>query len=216
MIQKYGADAVRWFILSDSPPEKDIQWSDTGVAAANKFLQKIWNLSLQIINRKDKKISNEIEKKLLNEVELLFSKIDRSIEAFKFNVTIAHFYETYNLLNYNLNLEISNKCLLNCITKLMKLLLPLTPHIANEVLDLLKCNSKNTWPIINKDILEEIKFAVQINGRTRDIISIKKNLIENQIKKIVKEKSKANKFLENKKIIKTIFVQNKIINYIIK
>ena len=56
MIEKYGADAVRWFILSDSPPEKDIQWSDTGVASANKFLQKIWNLNFQIINRKDKKI----------------------------------------------------------------------------------------------------------------------------------------------------------------
>jgi len=216
MIEKYGADAVRWFILSDSPPEKDIQWSDTGVAAANKFLQRMWNLSFQIMNRKEKGINKEFENKFLTELELLFSKIDQSIEAFKFNVTIAHFYETYNLLNHNLNLEISNKCFTNCITKLMKLLLPLTPHIANEVLDLLKCNSKNTWPIIKKDIIEEIKFAVQINGKTRDIITIKKNLIQNQIKQIIKEKSKANKFLENKKIIKTIFVQNKIINYIIK
>ena len=216
MIEKYGADAVRWFILSDSPPEKDIQWSDTGVAAANKFLQKIWNLSFQIINRKDKKISKEFENKFLTELELLFSKIDRSIEAFKFNVTIAHFYESYNLLNYYLNLEISNKCLINSITKLMKLLLPLTPHIANEILDLLKCNNKNTWPIIKKDIMEEIKFAVQVNGKTRDIITIKKNLIQNQIEQIIKEESKANKFLENKKIIKTIFVRNKIINYIIK
>ena len=216
MIEKYGADAVRWFILSDSPPEKDIQWSDTGVAAANKFLQRMWNLSFQIMNRKEKGINKEFENKFLTELELLFSKIDQSIEAFKFNVTIAHFYETYNLLNHNLNLEISNKCFTNCITKLMKLLLPLTPHIANEVLDLLKCNSKNTWPIIKKDIIEEIKFAVQINGKTRDIITIKKNLIQNQIEQIIKEKSKANKFLENKKIIKTIFVQNKIINYIIK
>jgi len=216
MIEKYGADAVRWFILSDSPPEKDIQWSDMGVAAANKFLQKIWNLSFQIINRKDKKINKEFENKFLIELEHLFSKIDRSIEAFKFNVTIAHFYETYNLLNYHLNLEISNKCLINSITKLMKLLLPLTPHIANEVLDLLKCNSKNTWPIIKKDIIEEIKFAVQVNGKTRDIIKIKMNLIQNQIEQIIKEKSKANKFLENKKIIKTIFVRNKIINYIIE
>ena len=98
----------------------------------------------------------------------------------------------------------------------MKLLLPLTPHIANEILDLLKCNSKNTWPIIRKDIMEEIKFAVQVNGKTRDIITIKKNLIQNQIEQIIKEESKANKFLENKKIIKTIFVRNKIINYIIK
>ena len=64
--------------------------------------------------------------------------------------------------------------------------------------------------------MEEIKFAVQVNGKTRDIITIKKNLIQNQIEQIIKEESKANKFLENKKIIKTIFVRNKIINYIIK
>ena len=64
--------------------------------------------------------------------------------------------------------------------------------------------------------MEEIKFAVQVNGKTRDIITIKKNLIQNQIEKIIKEESKANKFLENKKIIKTIFIRNKIINYIIK
>ena len=51
MIEKYGADSVRWFILSDSPPEKDIQWSDTGVVASNKFLQKVWNLSLLILKK---------------------------------------------------------------------------------------------------------------------------------------------------------------------
>ncbi len=64
--------------------------------------------------------------------------------------------------------------------------------------------------------MEEIKFAVQVNGKTRDIITIKKNLVQNQIELLIKEESKANKFLKNKKIIKTIFVQNKIINYIIK
>ena len=52
MILNYGADAVRWFILSDSPPEKDIQWSDTGVSSANKFLQKIWNLNVEISRKK--------------------------------------------------------------------------------------------------------------------------------------------------------------------
>ena len=53
MIEKYGADAVRWFILSDSPPEKDIQWSDSGVVSSNKFLQKLWNISLLIIREKN-------------------------------------------------------------------------------------------------------------------------------------------------------------------
>ena len=65
MIQQYGADAVRWFILSDSPPEKDIQWSDIGVISANKFLQKLWNLNLVIINRKEPENDNVITKNLI-------------------------------------------------------------------------------------------------------------------------------------------------------
>ena len=61
MINQYGADAVRWFILSDSPPEKDVQWSDIGVASANKFLQKIWNLNYLVIFKKKKKMNKKLE-----------------------------------------------------------------------------------------------------------------------------------------------------------
>ena len=91
MIEKYGADSVRWFILSDSPPEKDIQWSDAGVASSNKFLQKIWNLSDTIIKREDGNSEKNLETKLLTEIENLSSKIDNSIDTFKFNVAIAQF-----------------------------------------------------------------------------------------------------------------------------
>ena len=216
MIEKYGADAVRWFILSDSPPEKDIQWSDTGVASSNKFLQKIWNLSLQVLNREDAKPKKTIEENLINKIEAIANKIDDSIDAFKFNVTIAQFYEAYNTLNQHLILEISNKSLANCTIKIIKLLLPLTPHIANELLDLFKCEERYKWPSINKNLLEDINFAVQVNGRTRDIITINRDLSQKEIEKKIEEKSKAMKFIGNKKIIKIIFIKNKIINYIVK
>ena len=216
MIEKYGADAVRWFILSDSPPEKDIQWSDTGVASSNKFLQKIWNLSLQILNRKDTKPNKTIEDNLINKIESMANKIDESIDAFKFNVTIAQFYEAYNALNQHLIFEISNKSLSNCTIKIIKLLLPLTPHIANELLDLFKCKERYKWPSINKNIQEDINFAVQVNGKTRDILTINRDLAQKEIEKKIEEKSKAIKFIGNKKIIKIIFIKNKIINYIVK
>ena len=79
-----------------------------------------------------------------------------------------------------------------------------------------KCDSVNKWPLIKKDIIREIRFAVQINGKTRDIITIKKDLSEKEINLIIKENSKAKKFIKDKSIFKTIFVKNKIINYIIK
>jgi len=216
MIKQYGADAVRWFILSDSPPEKDIQWSDTGVASANKFLQKIWNLNSIIINRKEQMIDREFNDKFNLEIDALVNKIDRSIEEFKFNVSIAHFYETYNIFNHFINLGISNDCLVKNITKIMKLMIPFTPYLAHECLEILKCKSITKWPPIKKNILENIKFAVQVNGKTRDIISVKKDLIEKQINKIVLKESKAKNFIEDKNIFKVIFVKNKIINYIIR
>ena len=73
MINQYGADAVRWFILSDSPPEKDVQWSDTGVISASKFLQKVWNLSQMIIEREDKKTEKKNLKIL--KIKLIHSNI---------------------------------------------------------------------------------------------------------------------------------------------
>ena len=97
MIKQYGADSVRWFILSDSPPEKDVQWSDPGVASSNKFLQKIWNLNVQILSKKENKINKELMNKFNLEIDSIAFKIDKSIEEFKFNVTIAHFYEIYRV-----------------------------------------------------------------------------------------------------------------------
>ena len=216
MIQNYGADAVRWFIMSDSPPEKDVQWSDTGVASSNKFLQRIWNLNIQIQTRKDGKVNKLVEKEFDTQINNLNIKIDKSIEEFKFNVAIAHFYEIYKIFTKYINLELSNKCLKNNIINTMKLMIPFTPHLSHECLEKLKCKSLNSWPDIKKNTLEIIKFAVQVNGKTRDIIDIKKNSKKEEINKIILKNSKAKKFIENREITKTIFVKDKIMNYIIK
>ena len=216
MINMYGADAVRWFILSDSPPEKDVQWSDTGVVSANKFLQKFWNLNISALNRKCENTDKIIENKFNLEINNYINKIDSSINNFRFNVSIAYFYEIYKLLKDYLDKNISNKIFINAITKIMKMMIPFTPHLAYECLEKLNSKTVNKWPEIDKkNVLDQVKVAIQINGKTRDILSIKKDLVEKELNKIIVENSKAKKYLENKKIIKTIYVKNKILNYII-
>tara|TARA_A100001015_G_scaffold212953_1_gene238850 strand:- start:1550 stop:4069 length:2520 start_codon:yes stop_codon:yes gene_type:complete len=216
MIKQYGADAVRWFILSDSPPEKDIQWSNTGVSSANKFLQKIWNLNYEIY----KKINESENKKSKNDnlmnskINNFVYKIDNAIKNFRFNVAIALFYEVYKIFKDNLN--INKKTLSDNIILIMKLMIPFAPHLAYECLELQGCKTSNQWPkVSDENIFEQIKFAIQVNGKTRDILEVKKDLNKEQIDKIVREKSKAKKYLMDKRIIKTIFIDNKIINYII-
>ena len=214
MINLYGADAVRWFILSDSPPEKDVQWSNVGVSSSNKFLQKIWNLNISIFNRKKNDMNKNDEEKFIKETDNYVSKIDIAINNFRFNVAIAHFYELYNYFRDKIDSKIGNKVLKESVIKFMKLMIPFTPHLAYECLELLKCDTFNKWPDVNKNLQLEVKFAVQINGKTRDIIAIKKDTLENEINDIIKDNFKIKKYFENKKVIKTIFVKNKIINYI--
>ena len=97
-------------------------------------------------------------------------------------------------------------------------MIPFTPHLAHECLSNLNCKETNKWPKINEKVLENLKInmVIQVNGKTRDVLNIKKDLNEKEINKLTMNSSKANKHLENKKIIKTIFIKNKIINYIIK
>ena len=85
----------------------------------------------------------------------------------------------------------------------------------NQCLEKLKCDNVNKWPDIMKNIEKNIKFAVQVNGKTRDVISLENELDQDAIDKIIRSKSKARKFIENEKIIRIIFVKNKIINYIV-
>ncbi len=216
MIKNYGADAVRWFILSDSPPEKDIQWSNTGVVSANKFLQKIWDLNYLISSRKEGDIDKDIGKKFNQEITTFLNKIDSSIKDFRFNVSIANFYEVYRYFKNNLEKNVSNEVLKENIIKIMKLMIPFTPHLAYESLEMHNCKNENEWPIIKQSYLEEIVLAVQVNGKTRDVIKIKKDLPQDEISKKIITKSKAKKYIVNKKILKIIFVKNKIINYIIQ
>tara|TARA_Y200000002_G_scaffold345345_1_gene319190 strand:- start:1275 stop:3782 length:2508 start_codon:yes stop_codon:yes gene_type:complete len=215
MISRYGADSVRWFILSDSPPEKDIQWSDIGVSSANKFLQKVWDLN-NSINQSENLKNNEDEKSFKAKIDNFAYKIDQSIHQFRFNVSIALFYETYNFFKSSFNKKITNKVLKESIIKILKLMIPFTPHLAYECLELHECKNVEEWPKIEKNELVETKLAVQINGKTRDILSVKKDLSEQEIQNIVIKNAKTNKFIVNKKISKVIHVKNRIINFIIK
>ena len=218
MIKNYGADAVRWFILSDSPPEKDIQWSDTGVLSANKFLQKFWVLTNLILKRKnvEKNTDLNLEKKFSKEISKLIGKIDSAIENFRFNVSIAIFHEAYKFIYENLNSKIKNEIYVKNTIELIKTLIPFTPHFAYECLEILDCKNTDNWPEINEDVFDEIKLPIQINGKTRDVIVIKKDLDLKDCEKKISESKKIKRYLDGKKVFKTIFVKNKIINYLIK
>mgnify|MGYP001196660897 CR=1 FL=1 len=214
IINNYGADSVRLFILSDSPPEKDVQWSDQGMVSSYKFIQKLWTLH-KIIKEK---IENETSKTLDNEIEKftnqLIAKITNNLEKFNYNVIIANMYETYNYLsNYIKN----KKDLSNLKENYKKILIcfnPIIPHFVSECLNEMNMLENIVWPDYDEKALdlEEVNFVIQINGKKRAILNAKKSIRENDLLKLVKENKMINKHLERKNIKKIIFIQNRLMN----
>ncbi len=217
MIKSYGADSVRWFILSDSPPEKEILWSNNGLIAANKFLQKLYNLNIEVIERKDRKSSKKLEKELEIVFNNYLNKINNFIDNFSLNVVVANIYEIHSIISKYNKLDVSNNFLRKIIKDMFIILIPFIPHLSYECLSKLSKDEKFSWPKVNTELLkiQKIKMAVQINGKTRSIIEIKNNSEEKFVTEECKKIKNLANYFKNNKVKKTIFVRNKIINYII-
>ena len=219
MIKIYGADAVRWFILSDSPPERDVQWSTERVSAAHKFIQRIWNLSNNLKNKKNDKPDFIEQRKFLSKFNEYIFKLSELIENFQLNVAIAKIHEMTNLLESNVNKKIDNKILLESLVKFLKIMMPFSPHLSCECLSKIEGNNffeNIKWPEGDESLLEdqEVTLVVQINGKKRGLIVAKKNLSEKDVLNKAKKMDNIKKNLKDKKVIKNIFVKNKIINFI--
>ena len=217
MIESYGADSVRFFILSDSPPEKDVQWSDSGMNSSFKYIQKFW-----LLNEKINQILKKEKVKSNSEIDLFtnqsINKINIALENFRYNVIIAVFHEIYSFFNKLLNEETNFNNLKENYKKILIVLMPVAPHIASECLKNLYPNEQIKWPQIDKELIQSNKsnIVVQINGKKRSVISIESNLDEDSVLKIIKNDSSLDKYFVEKKIFKTIYIKDRIINLILK
>jgi len=218
IIENYGADSVRLFILSDSPPEKDVQWSEQGMVSSYKFVQKLWLLHSEIkakIKNEDKNITEDKLEKFTNQT---ISKITNNLEKFNYNVIIANIYETYNfLMNYiKINKDIKN--LESNYKKILTCFFPIIPHFTSECLNELGALENLKWPEYQKSQLEEdkVKIVVQVNGRKRALFNVKKGIKETVLLEIIKKDSNTKKYLNNVDINKVIYVQNRLINILTK
>jgi leucyl-tRNA synthetase len=216
IIKMYGADAVRLFILSDSPPEKDIQWSDTGISASYKFLQKLWSLNEKIISNKKKfsNFDNELEK-FTNQI---IKKLGDDLDRFGFNVTIASIHKIHSFLNQHTNKEDWGSNFHKNYINILKVINPIIPHFSNECLGKLKISTEDMeWPKVDQKYLKQEVFNIvtQINGKKRKVFSISKSVDKKTLIENIKKDEQIKKYLDNKQIIKTIYIENKLINFII-
>ena len=218
IINLYGADTARWFMLSDSPPERDLEWTEKGVVSSYKFINKIWDLGEKSLLYKSN--NNKLKKNYKEDFAKIVNDVSSNIESFHFNKSVAKIYEYVNLLSLAINEEnIDEEDVRAAIKNLTIIINPFVPHISEEVwhkIGEVGFCSLAKWPKI-KNVYEkkETKMPIQVNGKTRSVVTVGYNEEkEITIKKIMSD-PKIIKHIENKEIIKTIYVKNKIVNLVV-
>ena len=186
--------------------------------ASFKFVQKLWTLNSKILDRiKNNNQDYEGEgEHLIKFTNQLIHKVTQNLEKFHYNVIVANLYEMYNFLIKEIDKPIKKSVLIDNYKKILILMNPFIPHFSNECLSTIN-ESLINWPTVSKkDLIEEkISFVVQINGKKRAILNIKRDMIENDVLEIVKPNQEIQKFIKGQKIKKSIFVHNRLINIII-
>jgi leucyl-tRNA synthetase len=216
MINNYGADAVRLFILSDSPPEKDVQWSEQGMNSAYKFIQKLWLLHLKINDEISKNHSRDTNDNISKFTNQFIKKITNNLNNFSYNIIIANIHEMHSYLSDALKNNYKKETLLANYKKILISIMPVIPHFSNECLKLISKNHDLTWPTYDENLLIEnkVKIVIQINGKKRELFDVNRDITEDELLKMINKDPKLIKFIDGK-IKKNIFIPNKLINIII-
>jgi len=202
--------------LSDSPPERDLEWTDVGVASSHKFINKIWDTCIRTKNYKS---AEGLLK--ANKFNSLINSISENIEKFHFNKSVANIYEYVNEINKSMDKKtISSDNLKSVVKNLCIIIQPFTPHLSEEIWELLGyknfcANAK--WPELEKnDIVDKVDLPVQVNGKLKGLIFSKNDDKEDVVLKKAKSLPGLDRVLKDKMIIKTIYIPGKILNIVVK
>ena len=216
IIENFGADSVRLFILSDSPPEKDVQWSDEGIEAAYKFIQKLWTLHQKVLEEIKLNHANQQENNLDKLTNKFIKEITNNLEKFNYNIVIANLHEIYSLLTKELKNNYRKNYIIENYSKILTCMIPVIPHFAMEALSQID-SEDNKWPLYDEKILIEknVKFVIQINGKKRGLIETEKGISEEKLFEILNKHENIKKYFINEKIKKKIFIKDKLMNIII-
>lgn len=231
MIEKYGADALRVYEMFIGPFDQAIAWSTQGLVGVWRFLNRIWQMATNYeLNTNIQITSAELERKIHQTIK----KVSEDLDNMHFNTAVASLMELLNEMEKN-----KSSLTKNNIEIYLKLLAPFAPHIAEELWHKIQtgtdCTRTNTesqhksasspyesvflerWPSYDKKLIEEkeIELVIQINGKIRDKVQVQAEITKEEAKKIALNRDRIKKYLSGKKIKKTIFVPNKLINFVI-
>jgi leucyl-tRNA synthetase len=215
IIDQYGADTARWFVMSDSPPERDVEWTASGAEAAWKHLQKVWRLTVEITEDQTTDTSKDVE--LDKARNIAIDAVTNGVEGFAFNKSIAALYQFTNTIAKS---SASRTAKINAMLTMAQLMQPMTPHLAEEIWFKLGGKGLVTgakWPALDASMLlnDTIILPIQVNGKRRDEIEVNIELAKDEIEKIVLERPSILRILDGNAPKKIIVVPGKIVNVVV-
>ena len=228
IIKKYGADSVRVFILFSAPVEKDLEWNESGIEGASRFLKRIWKITYENISKIQDSFNQDFDSLSIDERNFLIKihktteKITKDVENLQFNTCIAALMELLNSAYKFIEKNNNDKLFGFFIYQFLQLANPFIPHIANELWQLSELKEKDInleWPEYSSEIIQkdQIIIGVQVNGKTRGSIPLlyeEEN--EDELTSRIIELNEFSKFFINKEIIKKIYITKRLINLIVK
>lgn len=228
IIEKYGADTARLFILFAAPPEKELDWSDEGVEGSYRFLNRVWRLIREFKEKVDNSdgainIKSVNDKKLNSKLNATIKKVTDDIEKrFNFNTAISSIMELVNeLYKYKQGEDLNTPLLEDAITKLVTLLSPFTPHICEEMWHELGKEESLVgvrWPDYDESALvDDVKtIVIQINGKLKERLSLPAGLSGADLEEKVLEDPNVASLIQDVNVVKTIAVPDKLVNFVVK
>ena len=217
IIDQYGADTARWFVMSDSPPERDVEWTASGADAAWKYLQRIWRLAIEITELPDTaKAEPQAGEELNRALHRAIHDVTAGIDGFAFNKSLAALYQ---FSNHMIKSQASKGDKLKAMQVFAQLLQPFVPHLAEEIWQILGQTGlvlNAPWPEHDPKLLIEdhVILPIQINGKRRDELKVSKTTSKEQIETLVLENPTVLRLLDGKPPKKLIIVPGRIVNVV--
>lgn len=228
IIDTYGADTARWFMLSDSPPERDLEWTEEGVEGAWRFTQRLWRVvtaNLEIIEGKEISEPSEFSaqaKELRRMTHMSIAQVGYDIENFHFNSSVAQTYKFANAIgSFKLDGSAGDSfALTEALKSIVLITSPMMPHLAEEMWQLMGEKglvSDAAWPQAKSELMQQssVTIVVQVQGKLRDKLEVAKDADKGELEKLALASEKVQSFIDGKEIRKIIVVPNKIVNIVV-
>ncbi len=209
IVGKYGADAVRWFMLSDSPPERDLEWSIGGIEGAARFVQRLWKLATGPM------AGDGADEQLRRKLHRTIAAVGESIEALQFNKAVAQLYELVSAIEK----AASSATRSEAIRTLVVLAAPMAPHLAEECWSVLGGKgllAESAWPEFDPALLvdDQVTLAVQVNGKLRDTLVAPRGLSREDAEALALASDKVRRQLDGVAPRKVIVVPDRLVNIV--